>query len=50
MMLGWVISCHDDKAQELLDRLEKKIWAAAAVSGRQLLARAEFKYAQPHDV
>ena len=23
-MLGWVISCHDDKAQELLDRLEKK--------------------------
>ncbi|EAQ8935855.1 PTS sugar transporter subunit IIA [Salmonella enterica] len=23
-MLGWVISCHDDRAQELLDRLEKK--------------------------
>ena len=23
-MLGWVIACHDDKAQELLDRLEKK--------------------------
>lgn len=22
-MLGWVISCHDDRAQELLDRLEK---------------------------
>ena len=24
-MLGWVISCHDDKAQELLDRLEKNM-------------------------
>lgn len=23
-MLGWVISCHDDRAQELLERLEKK--------------------------
>lgn len=23
-MLGWVISCHDDRAQELLDRLENK--------------------------
>lgn len=24
-MLGWVISCHDDTAQELLDRLEKNM-------------------------
>lgn len=23
-MLGWVITCHDDRAQELLDALEKK--------------------------
>lgn len=23
-MLGWVITCHDDKAEELLSRLEKK--------------------------
>jgi len=23
-MLGWVIACHDDRAQTLLDRLEKK--------------------------
>lgn len=23
-MLGWVITCHDDKAEELLNRLEKK--------------------------
>lgn len=22
-MLGWVITCHDDKAEELLSRLEK---------------------------
>ncbi|KAF1368265.1 MAG: PTS sugar transporter subunit IIA [Yokenella regensburgei] len=23
-MLGWVIACHDDRAQEIMDRLEKK--------------------------
>ena len=23
-MLGWVITCHDELAQEMLDRLEKK--------------------------
>lgn len=23
-MLGWVISCHDDRAQEMLEGLEKK--------------------------
>lgn len=23
-MLGWVITCHDDRAQDMLDRLEKK--------------------------
>ena len=23
-MLGWVITCHDDKAQDMLHRLEKK--------------------------
>lgn len=23
-MLGWVITCHDDKAQSILDRLEKQ--------------------------
>ncbi len=24
VMLGWVISCHDDRAQEMLEGLEKK--------------------------
>lgn len=24
-MLGWVITCHDEKAQEWLDRLEKSL-------------------------
>lgn len=24
-MLGWVITCHDEKAEELLDRLEKSL-------------------------
>lgn len=30
-MLGWVITCHDEKAQELLDRLEKNMdrWRSA---------------------
>ncbi|KAF3363437.1 PTS sugar transporter subunit IIA, partial [Enterococcus faecium] len=23
-MLGWVITCHDELAQEMLDRLEQK--------------------------
>lgn len=26
-MLGWVITCHDDRAQEILDVLEKKYGA-----------------------
>lgn len=24
-MLGWVITCHDDQAQEILDALEKNM-------------------------
>ncbi len=24
-MLGWVITCHDDRAQEILDALEKNM-------------------------
>lgn len=24
-MLGWVITCHDELAQEMLDRLEKSL-------------------------
>lgn len=48
-MLGWVITCHDDKAQELLDRLEK-VWSAGAVSGGELLAQSQQQYAEPHDV
>lgn len=27
-MLGWVITCHDDRAQDMLDRLERK-WPLA---------------------
>ncbi len=37
-MLGWVITCHDEKAEELLDRLEKKVWPAGAMPGGKLLA------------
>lgn len=48
-MLGWVITCHDDRAQDMLDRLEKK-WSAGAMSGGQFLARPEFEYVEPHDV
>lgn len=28
-MLGWVITCHDDRAQDMLDRLERKKWSLA---------------------
>ena len=37
-MLGWVITCHDDRAQEILDALEKK-HGASSVPGREFLAR-----------
>ena len=32
-MLGWVITCHDELAQEMLDRLETKVWSAGPVPG-----------------
>lgn len=48
-MLGWVITCHDDRAQEILDALEKT-WRTYPVPGSEFLARVKFKYAQPHDV
>ncbi len=33
-MLGWVITCHDDRAQEILDALEKNTerWFSAVQS------------------
>lgn len=37
-MLGWVITCHDDRAQEILDALEKNT-GASSVPGREFLAR-----------
>ena len=40
-MLGWVITCHDDKAQDMLHRLEKKYGP---------LAQCQLEYAKPHDV
>ncbi len=48
-MLGWVITCHDDRAQDMLDRTERKMvrWRNA---GRSILARSELKHAEPHDV
>ena len=36
-MLGWVITCHDDRAQEMLDALEKK--HGALLQCREFLAR-----------
>ena len=35
-MLGWVITCHDDRAQEMLDALEKKKWAILNCSALNL--------------
>lgn len=49
-MLGWVITCHDDRAQEILDALEKKIRSAGPVLCSQFLARIKFQYVKPHDV
>lgn len=30
-MLGWVITCHDERAQDMLLKLEA-VWSAATVS------------------
>jgi PTS system ascorbate-specific IIA component len=48
-MLGWVITCHDELAQEMLDRLEK-VWSAGPVPGGQLLAQSQQQYVEPDDV
>ncbi|SVX70117.1 PTS system transporter subunit IIA [Klebsiella pneumoniae] len=32
-MLGWVITCHDELAQEMLDRLEQKFGAGRSITG-----------------
>ncbi len=48
-MLGWVITCHDEEAQEMLLKLEARFGPGAMSCGK-LLARAEHQYAQPDDV
>ena len=48
-MLGWVITCHDEQAQEMLIKLEA-VWSTGAVSCGELLARAEHQHAEPDDV
>lgn len=40
-MLGWVITCHDEQAQDMLLKLESRFGP---------LARIEYEYAQPDDV
>lgn len=37
-MLGWVITCHDERALEMLDALEKKKRFASSVPGGEFLA------------
>lgn len=48
-MLGWVITCHDDTAQDMLHRLEK-VRPAGAMPGGRVLAWTEFKYVKSDDV
>ncbi len=38
-MLGWVITCHDDRAQEMLEPRWRKTWGTSSVPGREFLAR-----------
>ncbi|MDR9963873.1 hypothetical protein KIF59_12920 [Enterobacter cloacae subsp. cloacae] len=47
-MLGWVITCHDEQAQEML-MLEVR-FGPLAMSCGELLARAEYQHAEPDDV
>lgn len=48
-MLGWVITCHDDKAEELLSLLEKTR-PAGAMPGGEFLAWIEREHAESDDV
>lgn len=48
-MLGWVITCHDELAQEMLDRLEQKFGPLAQCRA-QLLAQSQQQYVEPDDV
>lgn len=48
-MLGWVITCHDEVAQEMLLKLEAR-FGPGAMPCCKLLARAEHQHAQPDDV
>ena len=45
-MLGWVITCHDDRAQEILGCAGEK--HGALLHAPEFLAGCS--YAQPHDV
>lgn len=31
-MLGWVITCHDERAQDMLLETGSQVWSAATVS------------------
>lgn len=48
-MLGWVITCHDDKAEELLSLLEKTR-PTGAMPGGEFLAWIEREHAESDDV
>lgn len=39
-MLGWVITCHDDRAQDMLDRLERKKMVRWRNAGRSIFGAA----------
>jgi hypothetical protein len=49
VMLGWVITCHDELAQEMLDRLKPNLvrWRSA---GRSITGAIQHQYAEPDDV
>ncbi|STV96122.1 PTS system transporter subunit IIA [Klebsiella michiganensis] len=49
-MLGWVITCHDELAQEMLDRLEKKFGPLTQCRAVNYWRNSQQQYAEPHDV
>ncbi len=49
-MLGWVITCHDEVAQEMLLKLEARFGPPGAMPCCKLLARVKHQHAQPDDV
>lgn len=49
-MLGWVITCHDEHAQDMLDKLEARFGPLVQCRAVNYWRGLEHQHAQPNDV